>query len=341
MSPPVNASPHIPENPIVATIDFDADGIQHGFLKLPHSTDASAWGAVMIPVMVAKRGTGPTALLTGANHGDEYEGPIALLDLARHLDISKVSGRIIAVPFMNQPAFAAGRRTSPLDGGNMNRIFPGRPGGSPTQKIADYFKSRLLPMADVVLDIHSGGRTLEFLPFAAAHELDDAEHQARCVAAMTAFNAPYSVMMRELDAAGMYDTAAEAQGKTFVTTELGGGGTTTAKTIAIAKRGVANLLMHAGILEGTPVMAPSTRLVMPGDDCFVTAERAGLVEFCADLGEAVTAGDTVVRVHDVSRTDAGARDYAAAMDGIVAGRHFPGLVQAGDTLCVIATPETG
>jgi N-alpha-acetyl-L-2,4-diaminobutyrate deacetylase len=263
---------------------------------------------------------------------------VALLDLARHLDIAQVTGRIIAVPFMNQPAFAAGRRTSPLDGGNMNRIFPGCAKGTPTEKIADYFQSQLLPMADIVLDIHSGGRTLEFLPFAAAHELDDAEQQARSVAAMSAFNAPYSLMMRELDAAGMYDTAAESLGKTFVTTELGGGGTTTARTIAIAKRGGANLLMHAGILKGTPVMAPSVRLVMPGDECFVTAERAGLVEFCADLGDAVAAGDVVCRVHDVTRTDAGARDYVAHMDGIVAGRHFPGLAQAGDTLAVVARP---
>lgn len=329
------------KNPIVATVDFDAEGIQHGFLKLPHSTDTSAWGAVMIPIMLARRGDGPTALLTGANHGDEYEGPIALLDLARHLDLAQVTGRIIAVPMMNQPAFVAGRRTSPLDGGNMNRIFPGRAGGTATQKIADYFQNVLLPMADVVLDIHSGGRTLEFLPFAAAHELDDTEQQVRCVAAMTAFNAPYSLMMRELDAAGMYDTAAEAMGKTFVTTELGGGGTTTARTISIAKRGVANLLMHAGILAGAPVMAPSTLLRMPDDGCFITAERAGLVEFCADLGDVVAVGDTVARVHDVSRTDAGARDYQAALDGIVAGRHFPGLVQAGDTLCVIAQPDGG
>jgi N-alpha-acetyl-L-2,4-diaminobutyrate deacetylase len=59
------------KNPIAANVDFDADGKQHGFLKLPHSTDALAWGAVMIPILVAKRGEGPTALLSGANHGDE------------------------------------------------------------------------------------------------------------------------------------------------------------------------------------------------------------------------------------------------------------------------------
>ena len=62
------------------------DGVQHGFLRLPYSRDDSAWGSVMIPIAVIRNGKGPTALLTGGNHGDEYEGPIALFDLARTLD---------------------------------------------------------------------------------------------------------------------------------------------------------------------------------------------------------------------------------------------------------------
>ena len=64
-------------SPLVATVDFQAEGIQHGFLRMPYSRDDSAWGSVLIPITVAKNGDGPTALLTGGNHGDEYEGPIA------------------------------------------------------------------------------------------------------------------------------------------------------------------------------------------------------------------------------------------------------------------------
>ena len=64
------------DNPISPTLDFERDGVQHGYLKLPYSRDDSAWGAVMIPVTVVKNGSGPTALLTGGNHGDEYEGPL-------------------------------------------------------------------------------------------------------------------------------------------------------------------------------------------------------------------------------------------------------------------------
>ena len=138
----------------------------------------------MIPITVVVGGVGPTALLTGANHGDEYEGPVALLELARSLKPQEVSGRVVIVPMMNHPAFLAAARTSPIDGGNMNRAFPGKPDGSVTAKIADYFQRTLLPMADIVVDIHSGGKTLDFVPFAAAHVLPDKAQEARCAAAM-------------------------------------------------------------------------------------------------------------------------------------------------------------
>ena len=218
-------------NPISATVDFERDGVQHGFLRLPYSRDDSAWGSVMIPVTVAKNGEGPTALLTGANHGEEYEGPVALMNLASSLDASTLSGRVIMRAGDELSGFPARTRTSPIDKGNLNRLFPGRPDGTVTEKIADYIQRTLLPLADVVLDIHSGGKTLEFLPYCSAHRLPDKKQEAACVAAMQAFNAPYSMMMLEIDAVGMFDTAAEDMGKTFITTELGGGGTSTAPAL--------------------------------------------------------------------------------------------------------------
>ena len=122
---------------------------------------------------------------------------------------------------MNYPAFQAGKRTSPIDSGNMNRSFPGNPEGSITEKITDYFQRTLLPLAEWVLDLHSGGKTLDFLLFCAAHRLEDKQQEQRCAEAMRAFNAPYSMMILEIDSVGMYDTAAEAMGKVFITTELG------------------------------------------------------------------------------------------------------------------------
>jgi N-alpha-acetyl-L-2,4-diaminobutyrate deacetylase len=323
-------------NPIAATVDFAADGIQHGFLRLPYSRDDSAWGSVMIPITVAKNGEGPTALLTGANHGDEYEGPVALMDLAVSLDPSLLTGRVIIVPAMNYPAFRSATRTSPIDRGNLNRSFPGRPDGTVTEKIADYFARTLLPIADIVVDIHAGGKTLDFVPFACAHHLPDKQLENACVAAMKAFNAPYSMMLLEIDNVGMYDTVAEATGKVFVSTELGGGGSSSAYSNAIAKRGLRNVLLHAGILTGEIDYRPSIMLDMPSNDCFTFSEHDGLFEICTDLGDKVAKGDVVAKVWPADRTGIEPISYRAKMDGNLAARHFPGLIKTGDCMSVIA-----
>jgi len=324
-------------SPISPTVDFSAGGVQHGFLRLPYSRDDSAWGSVMIPITVVKNGEGPTALLTGGNHGDEYEGPIALFDLARSLRAEEVTGRIIIVPAMNYPAFLAGTRTSPIDKGNMNRSFPGAPDGTVTQKIADYFQRVLLPLADIVLDFHSGGKTLDFLPFCAAHILSDKAQEAKAFDLVSAFGAPWSMKMLEIDAVGMYDTAAEEMGKIFITTELGGGGTATAKSAGIAKRGIRNVLKAAGILLGVAEASETTWLDMPDGNCFSFAEDGGLIEPLFDLGDAVKNGDVVARIYPVGRIGVQPLEVRAKMDGILAARHFPGLVKSGDCVSVLAT----
>ena len=323
-------------NPISPTIPLDQNGKHHGFLQLPYSWDDSAWGSIMIPLTVVRNGDGPVALLTGGNHGDEYEGPIALQNLAADLDPDQIRGSVIILPAMNYPAFRAGRRTSPIDQGNMNRIFPGRPDGTVTEKIADYFQRTLLPMADVVLDFHSGGKTLDFVPFAAAHVQADKDRESACVAAMRAFNAPYSMMQLEMDNTGLYDTAAEEMGRVFVSTELGGGGTATARSARIAKKGVRNVLIHAGILDGDPEVAPSTVLDMPDASCFIIAEQDGLMEIHADLGDAVAEGDLIAQIWPVDRTGGPTHLYHAKRSGLLAGRHFPGLIKTGDCLAVVA-----
>jgi N2-acetyl-L-2,4-diaminobutanoate deacetylase len=323
-------------SPISPTIDLHKDGVRHGHLRLPYSRDDSAWGSVMIPIAVIRNGEGPTALLTGGNHGDEYEGPLALFELARTLDPKDVTGTVIIVPAMNYPAFRAGTRTSPIDRGNLNRTFPGRPDGTVTEKIADYFQRYLLPRSDIVLDFHSGGKTLDFLPYCAGHYRPDKALEAKGFAAVAAFAAPWSMKMIEIDSVGMFDTAAEDMGKLFVTTELGGGGTSTAASVRIARRGVSNVLKHAGILAGPLDQQPTRWLDMPSGDCFSFAEEDGMIETTVDLGEAVTKGQVIARIHQVGRTGVAPQEIKAKMSGLLVARHFPGLVKSGDCASVMA-----
>ncbi len=323
------------------TIPLDQPGTHFGHIRLPWSRDTSAWGHLMVPVCVMGTGTGPTALVMGGNHGDEYEGPLAIRRLIANPPV--LAGRLIAIPSLNHPAFLNGSRTSPIDGGNLNRAFPGNPSGTVTQKIAAFLNDHLIPLADIVLDFHSGGKTLDFLPMAVCHILDDAEHDGRCFAAATAFGAPYTARLREIDDSGMLDGAAERAGKTFVSTELGGGGTTSPALVQLAEAGLRRFLAHGGLLADTPPppapppAAPTRALDLSDPDGFHFPATGGLFEPLVTLGQSVTAGTPLARIYAPDTLSAPPTQITAQRSGLIAARHVPGLIAPGDCAFVIGT----
>lgn len=124
---------------VSCTIDLDGFGKSTGHVVAPWSRDESGWGNLLTPIAVIANGEGPTVLLTGGNHGDEFEGPVALRRLVHALDADDVAGRIIVVPGLNHAALRVGKRLSPIDGVNMRSpaLPTGRsPNGSPTSSTA-------------------------------------------------------------------------------------------------------------------------------------------------------------------------------------------------------------
>jgi N-alpha-acetyl-L-2,4-diaminobutyrate deacetylase len=122
----------------------------------------------------------------------------------------------------------------------------------------------------------------------------------------------------------------------FITTELGGGGTSTAKTAGIAKRGVRNVLVKAGMLKGEVEAQATVWLDMPDGNCFSFAEDSGLLEPLVDLGDSVRKGDVVARIYPVGKTGVAPQEVMAKTDGILTARHFPGLVKPGECVSVLA-----
>lgn len=326
---------------VSCNVDLAKAGKQVGFLAAPHSRNDSGWGSARFPLAVIRNGSGPTVFFTGGNHGDEYEGPIALTRLIQNLDPARVQGSVIVMPYLNAPAVAAGTRLSPIDGVNMNRAFPGERDGTVTRMIADYLTRHVLPRADVVCDIHSGGKTMYFSPFGAIHDLDDKALMKRAQEALVAFDPPIALILRELDAEGMIDSEVEGKGKVFVTTELGGGGTTTRATLDVAEHGIMNLLKHFGVLEGKPVrrasrgLAPSRMMTMP-DAAYVIADHGGLLEMLVDIDQAVREGQEIARIYQVDRPGEAPVVYRASCDGVLLGRAHPCLIKPGDFLAMVA-----
>src|SRR5690606_34220148 len=163
------------------------------------------------------------------------------------------------IPMLNWPAVDAGTRVSPIDGRNMNRVFPGNADGTVAEILADYISRFILPLCTTVIDLHSGGKTMQFHPFACVHNLPDAAMMRRSIDAMLSFGAPVSLILEEIDNKGMLDTTVEERGIMFLAAEIGGTGGATAKTVSIAQEGVLNVLAHLGVLAPRPP-APETVL---------------------------------------------------------------------------------
>src|SRR3954467_1064841 len=103
---------------IHSSVDYDRPDKQLGHLHVPYSYNLGGWANLLVPIMVASHGYGPTALVLAGNHGDEYPGQVAILKLMRSIEPEGLAGRLILVPALNLPAAKAATRLSPLDGKN-------------------------------------------------------------------------------------------------------------------------------------------------------------------------------------------------------------------------------
>ena len=327
-------------------LDLNRPGKQHGFLQVPYSHNLGGWANLMVPITIIARGKGPTVLVMGGNHGDEYQGQIAALKLARSVTPDKVTGRLILIPSLNFPAACTATRLSPLDGMNMNRAFPGQAEGPVTSQIAHYLTTVLFPMSDVVIDIHSGGRSMEFIPCSTMHLVADRDQRARMFAAMLAWNADFAFLYADIAGTGLLPVEAENQGKIVVTTEMGGGECIPAEVHRVTQSGLQNVLVHVGVLKGreqtrASLRRPPTILVQAlHREDYLLAPESGVFEIHLDLGTQVKKGQTVGSIHHLERPDRAPEPVVAQTAGYLVTQRAPCLTRQGDCVAVIAQRVT-
>lgn len=286
---------------IATDVDYEAEGFQHGHLRLPWSHDRSGYGHIPIPVAVLKRGVGPTLLLTGGNHGDEYEGPVALMNLVRRMPAMELRGRLIVVPGLNLPALLNGSRTSPIDGANLNRVFPGARNGTLTEMIAHYADTELFPRADLVFDLHAGGLSTNYLPTLLASPPADAALRRRYRGVVEAFGAPRVMLMDLLGEDRTYGAAVERHGIPFLCGEFGGHAVCSPEGLALVERGIQGMLGALDMCAAPAAPALHARprfLRVDGAKHYAFAPCAGIFEPAFRLGDEIAAGQLAGRIHD-------------------------------------------
>jgi predicted deacylase len=322
-------------------IDFDRPGRQAGYLRAPQSRNTSGWGVVEIPIYVFKNGSGPTLLLTGGVHGDEYEGQITISRLAQSLKLEELSGRLILIPAVNLPAALNATRLSPIDGRDLNRCFPGNPAGTFSEMLAHFVDSKVLPHVDAAIDLHTAGHSAECTPSTNMHYVDDAALRERTMAAASAFGAPFNVVFWGVDEGATLTSSIERRGILCLGTEIGGWGRVSVEGVRLGERGVRNMLKHLGMLAGEPETVqrdgtPSTRHMMVRDPAAYTFAPANAIfEPRHVAGDAVRAGQSAGFLHFIEDVDHAQQELFYGTSGVLWMASGPGRVQRGDCVAVV------
>ncbi|MGN7300510.1 succinylglutamate desuccinylase/aspartoacylase family protein [Ferdinandcohnia sp. SAFN-114] len=257
-----------------------------GYLQVSTDTDGSP---IQVPVLIAS-GTeeGPTIWVQGCVHGDEYGGAASIIRFFQELDVNELRGTFIGVPVTNLPSFKARYRTSPIDGANLNRIFPGDKKGTYSQRLAYTLIETIVSSSDYVIDLHSGGIGA-YVPFYAICDYDDSDAGQKSI--WLAKRAGTDVIWRsqsETDVSGTGTSQLVHKGIPAVTIECGGGNVTEEHE-ANFKTSIRNIMTALEMLPGeAPLQEEYT--VINGADFFFTGQGGLFVPHCS-VGDVVNKGD--------------------------------------------------
>ncbi|MER9764313.1 succinylglutamate desuccinylase/aspartoacylase family protein [Mesorhizobium sp. M0138] len=319
------------------TLDLNTPGVTRGHLIVPGGADQRE---LSLPVFSLNKGQGPRLLITGGNHGNELEGPIVARRLIEWLPEAQTCGRVIVLPVLNPLAVQAWSRNTPLDGLNLNRVFPGRADGSVTERIADAVSRVLLPMADTIFDLHSFGPTWDFPPAATTHPIADQDLMAKTLGMAEAFKLPLTLIWDYSDTAGMFDILAQDQGKVFVCAEFGGGAVGM-DSLAIYEAGVRNALIALGLVDGKgeyPMFrqerSGQTLETHPSDELKSPAQ--GIFEPRCSVLDEVKQGDLIGILHPMESSTAEPIDIRATGASIVIAIRSGAHVKASEAVALIA-----
>ncbi|WP_244420601.1 succinylglutamate desuccinylase/aspartoacylase domain-containing protein [Mesorhizobium japonicum] len=114
---------------------------------------------------------------------------------------------------LNPPAVRAWSRNTPVDGSNLNRMFPGRADGSVSERIADAVCRMLVPEADTIFDLHSMGPTWDSAPAVITHPIADADLMAKTLRLGESFKLPVTLLWEHNETAGMFDSWGASPGQ--------------------------------------------------------------------------------------------------------------------------------
>lgn len=286
--------------------DFDINQLPrkskaNDWLAFASRADGSTWRLPLLTITGAE--PGPVLVVTAAVHGDEYEGVEAIPKIFQQVEPDELRGTLIMIPVCNMPAYEAATRSSPVDGLNLARVFPGDKNGTVTQRVAYWITQKLLGPADFYIDLHSGG-AVGLIPTLIGYIHDDGALGQRSQAAARAFGAPVLWGHPLPLPPGRTVSAATNLDVPSLYTEAPGGGYADPDDVACFTQGVINVMRHLEMLDGEPEPRPTTHhLIGDGNlDSVISAPVAGFFRAEVELLDEVHAGQRLGIVSDLFGT---------------------------------------
>jgi predicted deacylase len=269
-----------------------------GTLPIPASDDP---GTELPVTIVHGSQPGPVLALIAGNHGYEYAPILALLRLRKSLNPENLSGAIIMVHVANVPSFL-GRTIyhSPIDGKNMNRVYPGRKDGTTSERIAHVITTEVIEQSDYLLDIHCGDGNEDLRPYIYMTVTGDEKMDGaiREIAMALGFDHIVVDRMEPTDPmASVYcSTTGITRGKPSITLESGYLGTTDDESTTRIIDGVQSLMRHLEMLDGDPTPVENPVFLEPTE--VLRSPATGLLFPHVKRGRSVAKGTPIATVTD-------------------------------------------
>jgi predicted deacylase len=298
-------------------------------LFVAHTADGAK---LAVPVHVlAGSGEGSCLAIVAGVHGDEAEGISALYEMSRTLDLASFRGRLLLVPIANPLAFGANQRRTPADGVDLNRIFPGKPGGTVSEQLAHRIFELVRSNAYFLLTLHGWYATGDTLPHV---EVSDIASAFRKTTYEAAFASGFEFVRAVHWHPGLLPAAINAVGIPSMEAELGGGGYTRRAFREQYSAHILALMRHLGMRDGKDDLPSRKREVWVSEH--VVPSCGGVMISDIPLGAKVRSGEVLGIVTDLHGVSV--EHLKAPFDGVLMARRNFISIMPGDLAFTVFKP---
>ncbi len=239
---------------IIGNIKVEPGEMRSDYLSVPEADGLKTF--IPLTVINGKKQGKVLALVAGV-HGYEYPPILALYRLKQKIDPAKLSGTLILVHIANLQSFQ--KRIiyyNPNDWKNLNRVFPGDPEGTISQRIAHVLKREVIESCDFLIDMHCGDGNEALIPYTYWMISGDRIQDNISKEMALSFGIKHIIIdksrTRDLSDSKYLGNTAVLLSKPAITTESGYLGHTDEESIVRNIKGVLNVMKLFRMIEGKP-----------------------------------------------------------------------------------------